>query len=300
MSRVKLSRFIILPTILLIIVTGCSAKNQDTGSNTVTGEISSDAATSVPVRDENLPLIAGSGSNIPVTQALCNAYQEKTGIDIQIPPSIGTSGAIKALQANDIDIGLISRPLKDSEKEAGIKQKEYAEIGIVFGVNPSVPDDNLTSEDLINIYMGTKNKWSNGESIIVFIREGGDSSNKVLEEKIPGFSDVLKESLDSLRWEIMYTDQESSDAIRNTNYSIGVTDTTAVSAYSQSIKPLKFNGIEPTTENILNGSYSLYKKLYFAYKEPLSEQSEKFLEFVFSEEGRKIIFDNESIPLNGD
>ncbi len=267
-----------------------------------TDDIGDTAATDAveQVQDKNTMIIAGSGSNIPITQALLDAYGKMTGIYIQIPPSIGTAGAVKALQAKELDIGLISRPLMDSEKEAGIRQKDYAQIGIVFGVHPSVPDDNIQSEDLINIYKGSKNTWFNGENIIVLIREEGDSSNKVLEEKIPGFKEVLEESLKSMRWQIMYTDGEASDAIKNTNNSLGITDTTAIVEYKEKIKPLKFNGVEPTVENIRNQSYPLVKGLYFAYDEPLSSQAAQFLEFVYSEAGQNVILNNGGLPIKGD
>lgn len=76
-------------------------------------------------------------------------------------------------------MGLISRPLKASELESGLKQMKYASIGIVFGVNPTVPDDNLQSKEIVDIYKGTKTTWSDGQMIIVLARETGDSSNSI-------------------------------------------------------------------------------------------------------------------------
>ena len=131
------------------------------------------------------------------------------------------------------------------------------------------------------------------------MREKGDSSNAVLEKDVPGFKKVLDEALNSRRWEIYYTDQEASDAIKTTPNAIGLTDSVAIKIENQ-IKPLKLNGVEPILDNIRNDSYPYNKVLFFAYKEPLSEQAKNFLEYVYSAEGQKIIANYDSLPLKGE
>jgi len=53
-------------------------------------------------------------------------------------------------------------------------------------------------------------------------------------------------------------------------------------------------------DNIQNLSYPFNKNLYFAYKEPLSVQAEKFLDYVYSDEGQAIISNNGGLPLKGE
>lgn len=284
-----MKRLILIIFALLLIITGCSSNTKKENTPVIEA---TDAGIST-----NTFNIAGSGSNIPITQELLNEYAKEFGINTLLPVSIGSSGAIKALQAKDIDIGLISRPLNEHEKKSGLKQKKYARIGIVFGVHIGVPDDNIQTSELINIYSGSKNTWSNGENIIVLIREEGDSSNTVLSEKIPGFRKVLEESLDSKRWEILYTDAEETEAIMNTQNAIGITDTTVLDSGGSTIKPLKFNGVDPTLDNISNQSYPLYKDLYFAYREPLIDEAGKFMDFVYSRKGREVINNHGGIAL---
>ena len=71
----------------------------------------------------------------------------------------------------------------------------------------------------------------------------------------------------------------------------------STSFYNQ---PLKLNGVEPILDNIRNDSYPYNKVLFFAYKEPLSEQAKNFLEYVYSAEGQKIIANYDSLPLKGE
>ena len=161
-----------------------------------------------------------------------------------------------------------------------------------------MPDENITGADLVKIYRGTKNTWKNGKMIIVLSREEGDSSNKVLENKISYYKEAFNESLKLKRWDIYYSDIDEANAIANTNKSIGITD--SITALKLSIKPLKINGISPTLDNIQNKTYPFYKDLYFAYKEHLSSQGKKFFDFIFSLEGKNVMSQNECIPMIGD
>ncbi len=244
-------------------------------------------------------IIAGSGSNLPITSRLVEQYNQLEGKDAKVPKSIGSSGAIKAASEGVISLGLISRPLKQEELNQGLKQIPYARVGIIIGTNSDVLDNNITSQDLVDIFWGKKNRWQNGQMIIVLSREKGDSTNKVLEDLIPGFKNALHDSLKKKRWQVYYTDLEESEAIVNTPSSIGFTDTGALTALNLRIKPLQVNGIEPTIANLKNGSYPLYKDLFFVYKESASEETTKFLDFVRSDEGQRIISANGGIPLKG-
>jgi phosphate transport system substrate-binding protein len=244
--------------------------------------------------------IAGSGSNIPLTQRLLDAFGKRRGQALAIPPSIGTAGAIKALQAGELDIGLISRPLKEAERGSGLRQAAYARMGIVLGVNPSVPDTSISPAELVSVYNGTKSAWRNGATIIVLAREAGDSSNAILEKAVPGFAKALADSLAKKRWEVFYTDAEENEAIATMRNSLGLTDTVAVALSGGSIKALRLDGVEPSPKAVADGTYPLRKELFFAYREPLSVEARSFIDFVSSAEGAKIIFGAGALPATKD
>jgi phosphate transport system substrate-binding protein len=241
--------------------------------------------------------IAGSGSNIALTQELLDAYAEKTGARVLIPPSIGTLGAIKALQANALNLGLASRPLKAEEKASGLKELPYARLGIILAVHSSVPERDITGEDLVAIYKGTKNRWSSGKMIIVLAREAGDSSNLVLEKFVPGFKEALAEALAKKRWDVFYTDQEEFDATRATMNSLGLVDTSAILSLSPQVAALSFNGIKPELSEVESGKYPLWKDLSFIFKEPLPAVARGFVEFVESEAGGAVLRSHGALPV---
>ena len=58
------------------------------------------------------------------------------------------------------DIGMASRDVKDSEKEAGLNSIKIALDGIAVIVNKDNTLDSITSEQIKNIYTGSLTKWS--------------------------------------------------------------------------------------------------------------------------------------------
>lgn len=104
--------------------------------------------------------IGGSSSVTPVMEKLKEAYvrvNPDVTIDVQQnDSSSGMKGAIDGIY----DIGMASRDVKDSEKEAGLNSIKIALDGIAVIVNKDNALDSITSEQIKNIYTGSLTKWS--------------------------------------------------------------------------------------------------------------------------------------------
>lgn len=104
--------------------------------------------------------IGGSSSVTPVMEKLKEAYVKlnpDVTIDVQQnDSSSGMKGAIDGIY----DIGMASRDVKDSEKEAGLSSIKIALDGIAVIVNKDNTLDAITSEQIKNIYTGSLTKWS--------------------------------------------------------------------------------------------------------------------------------------------
>lgn len=104
--------------------------------------------------------IGGSSSVTPVMEKLKEAYVKlnpNVTVDVQQnDSSSGMKGAIDGIY----DIGMASRDVKDSEKEAGLNSIKIALDGIAVIVNKDNTLDSITSEQIKNIYTGSLTKWS--------------------------------------------------------------------------------------------------------------------------------------------
>src|SRR5919109_205524 len=77
--------------------------------------------------DTRTLVFAGSGSGVAIARVLAKEFERRNpGVRIEVPPSIGTGGGIKAAAAGSISAGLATRPLKPEEKTPGLVYLPFA------------------------------------------------------------------------------------------------------------------------------------------------------------------------------
>ena len=104
--------------------------------------------------------VGGSSSVTPVMEKLKEAYVKlNPNVKIDVQQSDSTSG-MTGTKDGVYDIGMASRELKDSEKEAGLVPTVIAMDGIAVIVNKGNAVDNITSEQILKIYTGEITLWS--------------------------------------------------------------------------------------------------------------------------------------------
>ena len=241
--------------------------------------------------------IAGSGSNLAVTTKLAEAYKAKTGIDIQMPTSIGSGGAINAVQAGSLELGMISRPLTAEERGAGLQELPYTRVAVAFAANASAPDTNLSTTEVIEILKGTKTTWSDGTKIFVHVREPKDSSNLILYDLMPAYNDTLFNAYQNKRWEVLYRDSDMAAALANTKGAFGLITSADAVVNKPQIKVLSLDGVEPTVGNIHSGKYKAVKELSFVCKGKQSDRVASFLAFVYSPEAQRLLNEWGGFPI---
>lgn len=103
--------------------------------------------------------ISGSSSVTPVMEKLMEAYVAiNSDVVIEINQTDSSSGVKDAISGIS-DIGMASRELKDSETEEGVTGTVIAMDGIAVIVNNDSPVEDLTSEEVMKIFMGEITTW---------------------------------------------------------------------------------------------------------------------------------------------
>ncbi len=102
--------------------------------------------------------IGGSTSVAPIMEKLQEAYIElnpEVTIDIQ---ATGSSAGITGVIDGTLDIGMSSRDLKEDEKET-LSETTIALDGLAVVVNHNNPVNNLTTEQVRQIFIGEVTTW---------------------------------------------------------------------------------------------------------------------------------------------
>lgn len=105
-------------------------------------------------------VVSGSSSVTPVMEKLKEAYLVKNpDVTIEIQQSDSSTGMSNTIDGT-CDIGMASRELKDSEIEKGLESTVIAMDGIAVIVNNDSSIDDLTSEQVMEIFTGDAVIWS--------------------------------------------------------------------------------------------------------------------------------------------
>lgn len=230
---------------------------------------------------------------------LAAAYQKiNPDTNIVVLPSIGSSGAVKAVPRGKIDIGLSSRPLKGKEADSGIIAVEYACTPTVLAVSNNQDDDAITIDQLVDIYSGKLTKWPNGSLIRPVIRQADDDNTRQLKQLSPALENAVNFAEKRTGLLFASTDQETVDKIEKTPGSLGVTSLALILSEKRSIHALKLNGVEPTPESCISGDYPLIKRFYFILPREIPAHVTAFLDFIKSPAGKSILEKNGNYPVH--
>ena len=104
--------------------------------------------------------VAGSSSVTPVMEKLAEAYKAlNSDVTVEVQQSDSTTGVTSALEGV-CDIGMASRELKEEETAKGAQGQVIAMDGIAVVVNNENPVEDLTAEQVKDIYVGDMTDWS--------------------------------------------------------------------------------------------------------------------------------------------
>ena len=237
----------------------------------------------------------GSTSMEKVIGALGEAFMEANPDTTFTYNPTGSGSGIQAVQEGRCDIGLSSRALKDAEKEAGLTETVLAYDGIAMIVNPANPVEDLSLEQIADIYIGKITNWSevggNDSQIVLIGREAGSGTRGGFEE-IAGVVDACQYRQElSSTGDVITTVAQNPDAI---GYA-------SLAAVKDTVKALKVAGVTPTEATVKDGTYTIQRPFVLATKtgEKLNDVAQAFFDYATSADASEIIAAAGAVPANG-
>lgn len=244
-------------------------------------------------------MLDGSTGMLPLAKALASAYQQRVSDPrVEIGTGLGTGARLRALAEGKIQIALASHGIKPEDVQKGnLRIIEVAKGAIVFAVNSSVPVTNMTESQVCDAYSGKIRNWQplggSDNPVAVLTRPPTEVDPEVIRAKIGCFKE-LKE-LDAAK--VLARGGDMAKALAETPYALGMTSMTVVEQSAGKVKALTLNGIAPTEENVRSGRYFLTRDFLFVMKGEPTGSVKRFLEFVLSAEGDRVIQTNGAVPL---
>jgi len=250
-------------------------------------------------------IITGTGSSIGTMRRMGEVFQKKhPTVTVNVPPSIGSTGAIKAVKEGKIDIGFSYRPLKPDERSIEIIEEPYGRTPVIFGVQESNPTNGLTLAEIEDIYAGKRTTWSDRTPIRLILRPISDGFSVYLASINPRLKSAYEKARSIPGVFVGETDQDAAEKIEKTPGSFGATSAALIVSEKRKIKALLVDGAAPTLSNIADGvpisagKYPYAMTMFLVYKRNNDKGEVKdFIKFVFSKDGRKLLSESGHVTL---
>jgi phosphate transport system substrate-binding protein len=262
-----------------IIVTGCGTPSRPGGQ--------------APGSATRSLTVAGSTSVQPFAELLAEEFMT---INPDVSVSVqggGSSAGARAALTGVAQIGMLSRPLKEDERS--LQAIVIARDAIAVIVHPSNPVNDLTIDQIRDIFAGRVTNWSRvggmDHRIDVVSREEGSGTRGSFDEIVMGDSEVTPAAIV----------QDSNGAVRETVAG----DPAAIGYISLGlldgrVKGIRVSGVAPSVPNIENGTYRIVRPFIFAVRGALSPHAQEFMDFVLSPTGQGLLKAEGLVPASAD
>ena len=283
----KIISLVLTTVIIMMCLAGCGASTNENNSN----------------KDNNSNLsgvvkTGGSTSVEKVMNALIYQFQDDNReVTIDYEPN-GSGDGIKNTISGLYEIGHSSRELKTDGTEDGLEATAYAIDGIAVVVNKENGVENLTNEQLNDIYTGKIANWKdvggNDIAITVITRESGsgtrDAFAEIIELEKGGSNIVASASVADNTGAIQTQVSGNPNAIGYMSFS---------DVDADKVNTVKYEGVAIETNTLKNGTYKLKREFFILTKTgaTLSPVAQAFKDFITSDEGQKIVTDNKLLSI---
>jgi phosphate transport system substrate-binding protein len=262
--------------------------------------------------DSSASYIENKGSDTIVNLALAWAetYQAEH-TDVRISVTGGGSGTgIAALINNTVDLANASRKIKDEEiaeaQAKGVEPVEHiiARDAIAVIVNPENPVNELTLQQLSDIYSGKLTNWTqvggDDRPIVKLSRETNSGTHVYFLETVLRLGNSEDKTLFSMDTLLLPSSEGIISEVRDNPNAIGYDGLGYVPDDLKMIAIAKEEGgayVLPSIETVNDKSYAIARDLYMYTNGQPQGIVKEYLDWILSEEAQQIVADLGFVPV---
>jgi phosphate transport system substrate-binding protein len=240
--------------------------------------------------------VGGTGSATEMIRFLAAKFAAVEELQVEIIPSLGSTGGIRAVEAGKLDIAVSGRSLNQSETSKGLVERLAVRSPWGLATSSARPPG-LQSQSIAKTYRDENARWPDGTAIRVTLRPKGDSENQSLAEAFPGMTDALEALRRRTDLPIAATDQDNADWAERVEGSLVSITFTQIQMERRSLNMIAIDGVEPTFENFATGRYPYGKTLSFVTAAQPSPAALRFIAFLNSPEGHQVLRETGNLPV---
>ncbi|AHV97342.1 phosphate ABC transporter substrate-binding protein [Paenibacillus sabinae] len=257
-----------------------SANGGNAGASSAPTETNSGAELSGSI------LASGSTALQPLVEQVAEKFMEQhAGLDIQVQGG-GSGTGLTQVAEKQVDIGnsdvFAEEKLKDAdaEKAKALVDHQVAVVAIAAVTNPAAGVDNLTKQQLVDIFTGKVTNWKEvggADQKIQIINRPASSGTRATFEKF-----ALGTKTEDLPGSIQ---EDSSGTVKKiVAETPGAIGYLALSYLDETVKTLKYDSVDPSVDNVISGKYPVWAYEHMYTNGEPTETVKAFLDYFLTDE----------------
>ena len=239
--------------------------------------------------------IAGGTAHVPVMKDAAKSIMTRYP-KINITVAGGGSGVgVQKVAEGLVDIGNAGRPVSSKElaKYPELTSFPFAVDGVTPIVNPANPLSGLTSVQIRAVFSGKISNWKDlggdDAEIHIYNRDEASGTRSVFWKKCLKKGAIIESA------NIVPSNGAMKVAVSHDRDALGYM---SIGHLDKTVKAVNLNGVAPTQENAVTGSYPVVRKLFMNTKGTPEPLVKAFIDYILSAEGAANISSHGYIPLN--
>lgn len=290
-GRKKIAIVIAILLTGLLVIAGCGNKaaNQAPADNSGANQSSNNQSSgSLGSEISGSITAAGSSALLPLVEEAAAQFMSKNP-NARINVQAGGSGTgLKLVSEGSVDIGnsdIFANEKLDADKAKELIDHKVCVVGFATVVNPNVKVDNVTKQQLVDIFTGKITNWKElggDDQKIVIINRPTSSGTRATFKKYALNGQEEAQGL-------ALTEENSGSIRKAVADTPGAISYLALSYVDSSVKALKLEGVEPTKENITSGKYPIWSYEHMYTKGEPTGLTKAFLDYMVSDEVKPLV-----------
>ena len=229
--------------------------------------------------------VGGTGAAIAMLPQLFAAFDGGDAIKLDVIPSLGSTGGLRALSDGVLDLAVSGRDLTAEERAKGLTV--VASVRTPYVLVTSRPGENgLKSSAVAAMFGSPQATWPDKMPVRIVLRPRSDSDSAVLAAAFPGMAAALEEARKRPDVPIAATDQDNAETAERLPGSLAGATFTQIKTEKRNLRFVAIDGVAPSLEGFESGAYPYTKTLYFVAPAKPRPAVERFIVFLGSVAGQ--------------
>lgn len=156
----------------------------------------------------------------------------------------------------------------------------------------------MSLEQLTDIYSLKTMQWPDGGQIRLIMRAATETDSILLRSLSPRMDAAISQTLQRQRTPVAENDLDNLQLLESTPGSLGTASLGLLRITGSAVKPIGFNGVQPSLETMANGRYPLANTLILITDKQSNEATLAFVQYLQNPQVSRMLREWDYIPAN--